>query len=43
MVHYGAIWNGVLEVGTAQKMLEERKLNDAFWRYLNDGLDVGTA
>ena len=33
MVHSGAILNGVLEVGIAQKILKARKLNGAFWRY----------
>ena len=34
MVHSGAIWNGVLEVGTAEKSLKAWKLNGAFWCYL---------
>jgi len=34
MVHSGAIWNDVLEVGTAEKMLKARGQKDAFWRYL---------
>ena len=34
MVHSDAICNGVLEVGSAQKMLKPRKLNGALWRYL---------
>ena len=34
MVHSGAIWNDVLEVGTAEKILKVRMLNDVFWCYL---------
>ena len=34
MVHSDAIWNDVLEVGTAEKIMEPRSLSNAFWRYL---------
>ena len=34
MMHSGAIWNNVLEDGSAEKTLKTRKENGAFWRYL---------
>ena len=34
MVHSDAIWNNVIEVGTAEKILKARTLNGAFWHYL---------
>jgi len=43
MMHSGAFRNAVLKDGIAEKNLKARKLNGSFWRYLNDGLYVGTA
>ena len=34
MVHSDAIWNNVIEVGTAEKILKARTQNCAFWRFL---------
>jgi len=34
MEHSDAIWNDVLEVGTAEKKLKATTQNGAFWRYL---------
>ena len=39
MVHYGAIWNNVLEVGTACKILKIRKLNGALGRFSRNVVD----
>ena len=37
MVHYGAIWNNVLEVGTADNIFKSRTLNGAFCLYSKQG------
>mgnify|MGYP000314279964 CR=1 FL=1 len=39
MVHSGAIQNGVLEVGIAEKSLKARKLNGAFGCFSKNVVD----
>ena len=34
MVHAGAIWNDVLEVGIAEILFKARMQNGAFWQYI---------
>ena len=43
MVHSAAIWNHVLEVGTAKKCFKTRSLNCAFFAIYIDVLEVWTA
>jgi len=42
MVHSDAIWIDVFEFETAEIILKPRWINGAFWRYLNDILEVAS-